>query len=283
LQGAIEQIKEINQKVGEYGAKAKPIDGADAFEKRLNELEEDITRGLKHTIVTLASEVDHGNSSISEFQDSLEAARRDLKNASHGNRGSTTSFLTKFVDSVRKRNQILGETLDAFKKRLESDDASQSPRTLVQVLEQQHEAIVRCAARIERMRERMGHVRRRSIEYLKHRQFHTNMLENMDEGEQHGSILASVNDNYAQFLADRKRDLEKRHTNPDQFKTPVQQGMFGLGSGRSAFGSGFGSGFGSSTTGTTGTGARATTGTGFGTTPTGAGFGAATSGLARTG
>jgi uncharacterized coiled-coil DUF342 family protein len=234
LQGAIEQIKDLNKKVAEYSGKAKPIDGADAFEKRLNELEEDITRGLKHTIATLASEVDHGNSAISEYQDSLETARRDLKNAAHGNRTSTASFLARFVDSIRKRDQILGEALQAFKKRLESDDSSQAPKTLVQVLQQQHEAIVRCSARIEQVRERMQQVKRRTVDYLKSRRIHTNMIENVDEGDQRGSILTTVNDNYTQFLADRKRDLEKRHTNPEQFKTPPQQTGFG------SFGRGFG-------------------------------------------
>jgi chromosome segregation ATPase len=231
LQGAIEQIKELNKKVGEYSAKAKPIDGADAFEKRLNELEEDITRGLKHTIATLASEVDHGNSAIAEYQDSLETARRDIKSAAHGNRGSVASFLSRFVDSIRKRDQILGEALRAFKKRLELDDSTQSPKTIVQVLQQQHEAIVRSAARVEQLRERMGQVKRRAIDFLRSRRIHTNMIENVDEGDQKGSVLATVNDNYGQFLADRKRDLDKRHTNPEQFKTPPQQSGFSFGSG----------------------------------------------------
>jgi hypothetical protein len=234
LQGAIEQIKDLNKKVAEYSAKAKPIDGADTFEKRLNELEEDMIRGLKHTIATLASEVDHGNSVISEYQDSLETSRRDIV---YGNRNSTSSFLIRFVDSIQKRDEILREALHSFKRRLESDEYTQSPKAIVQVLQQQHEAIVRAAARVEQLRDDMSQVKRRVVKCGKSGRLQGTVIENVEEGEQRGSILSAVNDNYVEFRAERNRDLEKRHTNVEEFKTvQTQQSGFSFGKSFGSFG-----------------------------------------------
>ena len=59
LKQALFIIIELNDLVNQNEQKKKPLEGAEALEKKLIELEDDTHRALKHTIMSLAQEIDH--------------------------------------------------------------------------------------------------------------------------------------------------------------------------------------------------------------------------------
>lgn len=278
LKQALFIIIELNDLVNQNEQKKKPLEGAEALEKKLIELEDDTHRALKHTIMSLAQEIDHGNEIISEYSDKLTMYRRDEEYASRDNHELPSPFLTRYVESLEKRENNITQAVNSFDEYLNSQSTSQSsqyqqtPQSLIYVLQQQKDAIIRCSTRISQIKEKSEELQKK-IKSL----FTTKNLTNEND-EEKTSVSKSIMEAYDKFQKKRISDLENRDTDRDKFKKPQPKSTGFGGFGTSGFGgfgtgtSGFG-GFGktnttsNTTTGKTGT----TTGTGFnfGTTTTG--------------
>ncbi|KAH0791068.1 hypothetical protein GPJ56_005203 [Histomonas meleagridis] len=233
-----------------------PIEGTDAFEKRLSNIIESATRSITHTLITLTNELDHGNSSISEYRSLLETSKRDLTIAMRPNRSGTSPFLIRYVDSIQKRGKILEEELDSFSKALESDDTISSSQSLKNVLMQQQEAIIRCGSKVSQIKDKANDIQKEIISKFKIRGIDTSKLDALDEDEAEISRTKTIKEEYEQFLQTRKHDLEKHETNEEKFKKPEKK------AGNSySFGN---FNFGNSTYGKTGTNTSTTTGSNAG-------------------
>jgi hypothetical protein len=237
-------LVQLDETIRLYGEHAQAIEDAEIFENSLREIEENLTRAVKHTVVTLASEIDHGRSEITSFRDSLEISRQDFATARQGARKSPSQFLIRFQSEIQKRSAILSEAINNFEDNLTQNQEQQSSQALVDVLQHQHEAIVRCAARVARLKERSLDVQRRLKEMrARDPAFAQEPADDLEDGEVR-TLVESVIKQYQDFRDDRKRNLEKRNTDPTKFKKPVVPARgFGPGFGtgqKSTFGAGFG-------------------------------------------
>ena len=217
---ALKILIELHETVNQYGQKVKPLEGAEAFEKRLSELEDDATKAVHHTIMTLANEIDHGNAIISEYRDELDTSRSDFNTAVRGSRTLPSPFLVRFADSLQKRASNLNEAIHSFEQHLEVSSPLKSPQELIHVLQQQHDAIIRCSARISQIKEKSNEIQKKVKTLLPNRNINESTLDEYDKSEQERSSFAkTVLEDYNRFKSGRIRDLEKRNTNPEQFKT----------------------------------------------------------------
>lgn len=222
---AQQHIIQVKKLVEEYGTKIKPLEGAEAFDKRLTELEEDMKRAILHTLTALANEVDHGNIAISELRYDLELSQQDLNNAVLPH-SSPSPFLIRFVDSIDKRSKNLKDAIDAFNNKSQLDTSIQSTRTLVSVLEEQDHAITRCSARVYQVNEKSNKLKNKVVATLRQRKIE---LRDTDEIEAKTTNVQTLKNSYEEFLADRKRNLEKHNLNEEQYNKP--QAATGLGRG----------------------------------------------------
>lgn len=208
-----------------------PLEGVDAFEKRLANIEESATKAYVHTVMTLASEIDHGNTAIAEYRSLLETARRDYTLALRP-KHSTSPFLQRYVDSIQKRGKILEDSIDSFDKALDFDDNARSSQSLRDVLIQQQEAIIRCSSKLSEIKERASEIQKEVVMKLKSNGMDASEIEKVESDEVGISRASIVKEEYEQFLQNRKRDLEKHDLNEEKYKKPEQKSSgFSFGSG----------------------------------------------------
>lgn len=254
-----------------------PIEGADAFDKKLTSILDDAEHGLMHSMVTLANEIDNGNIAISEFRHELETSKRYLVVASNPVHSYQSPLLSRYIHSIEKQSEIINEAISSFDNILNHEEAQPNSQSIKELLRQQHDGIARCSTRISKLEQRANEIRSAVIMKFKRKGYETSDFESYNDVEMKSSIEKSINDEYNQFLQNRKRDLEKRETNADKFKKPAQQtGGLGGGSGFKFGGFGSNSGFGNKTgTGTTtgGFGSNNSFGNKTGTGATTSGFG----------
>lgn len=238
-------FNDIITKSNEVQKNISPIEGADAFDKKLTSILEDAEHGLMHSMLTLANEIDNGNMEISEFRHELEASKRCLVIASKPLHSYQSPFLSRYVHAIEKQSEIINEAISSFDNILNHEEPPPNSQSIKELLRQQHDGIARCSTRISNIEKRVNDIRNDVIMNFKRKGYETSDFESFNDVEMKASIEKSINDEYEQFLQNRKRDLEKRETNADKFKKPTTQSSGFGGFKTSGFSSsGFGSGFG---------------------------------------
>lgn len=241
--------------------KEKPIDGLDSLGKKLSDLSEDATRIIQHTLLHLANEVDHGNAAIREARDELDTFHRDYTDALHPHK-FPLPFISRFADKIQQRSKNISEAITAYESKLQSTEQPDSPAVLVQVLNEQYNAIIRCSARVSEIQRKSQEIRNLFETKLKEKNANISALKLQTDGREKLSIIESIETAYDQYVEERKRLIEKRDTTTNfsqECAVEVKKTGFG---GTSKFGFG-GGGFGANK-GTTGSTLGATAGS---TTP----------------
>lgn len=236
LKNALKIIFDINERVTKYGQKMKPIDGSEAFEKKLAELKDETDRAIVHKIMALAREIDHGNEIISEYRNKLETFKFYSETAKNGSRTLPSPLLVRYYDNLKKQTSDITRSIQSFTEYLDASSNLQSPQMLTYVLQQQNEAIIRCAARISQIKTKSEDIQKNMKERLKTAEL-TEMSFNDENNTEKSSYSKTVMDEYEKFKDDRIRDLKKRNTDREQWKKAQQQ-KSGLGVGLGKFGTG---------------------------------------------
>jgi len=210
---------------------AKPLEGIEAFDKKLLEIEVNSTRSILHYLSILSSEIDHGNLIVSEIRDELESFRRDLANSGK-NRSTTSPFLSRFMSNIKKRSLDINESISSLEKNLQIHAPLENPMSVVQVIKEQHDAILRCGARLSDIRDKSEEIMQRLSESLKKQGVNSDVLKSIRMSEDRNSIVSQVEHSYEQYKEERKRNLEKRDktTNFVTICARPTTGKFGLGS-----------------------------------------------------
>ena len=268
---AANYIIELYNVVEKYSKDIKPIEGAESFDKSLREIEASANRAIVHTLMTLGNEIDRGTVIKNSFRAELDTYRNDLTDIRSG-ATFPIPFVTRYVENLRSRSQNIRKAIDSLHQKLETKESdSQSLQTIKEIVETQNQVIGEAAAQVATIHEKSMQIREKVISTLKRRRSQSELIYKIEEGDEEShSVVEKIQSDYDTFIAEQKRNLDKRETNRELFiKPPQAQNAFG------SFGkSGFGSGFGKTTTGftsgfgtgsTSGAGSRKTT-TGFGST-----------------
>lgn len=226
------------------------IEGAESFEKDLTQLRENINRSIKHSLKTLANEIDHGNAFISEQQRQKTTNERTYE-SSRNNHELPSPFLVNYAESLKNRGESITQAIRSFEENLDHTNShassAQDPQTLITVLNQQYEAIIRCSARIAQIQEKSENIHKR-MQNLKGSSL---SIMNQEQDSEKSSYAKKLTKAYDDFQTKRLNDLEKRNnTDREQFRPKTQTTgafNFGYGSKTNQFGS-----FGKSNIGTGG-------------------------------
>jgi hypothetical protein len=124
---------------------------------------------------------------------------------------------------MAQRREILSGAIHDFETNLTEEPEPPTSQMIVEVLQQQHEAIVRCAARIANLKERTTGVQRQMHEWRRRRteRWDMDITDELDGGEVR-TVVQSVRSKYQDFMNARRHDLEKRETDASKFADPVK-------------------------------------------------------------
>lgn len=223
----------VFQKVNE-SPNENVLEGVSAIDTEINGLEDDTTKALLGTLMSLAHQIDYGKSIIKEYKDELEKSKDDLSNSSHV-RVVPTPFIIRYVNKIQQRATDLSESLAAYESRLQPTDSSDSQKTMYELLNKQHEAVLRCSSRVSRLREKLDKVRTQISQKVKSDSTMMSISEGTNDIDNRGLVSADISTSFSQFQAEQKKKIEKRNANSDLFgnsnvQAPAKTG-FGLGSG----------------------------------------------------
>ncbi|KAH0791671.1 hypothetical protein GPJ56_004357 [Histomonas meleagridis] len=233
------------------------------IESLVESIKKETVNELLTKLTSVANNIDHGKAELEELQSELNIAKSDLTNSSHIG-DPPTPFIRRYVAKINKMAIDLENMLASAGRYLQPQQkiTTNSSQVMVDLLSQEHEAIVRCSARVSQVQAKLTSVRSELESKLNvsHSQL------DFSDYQFESSYQQNIQVKYKQFLNDRKRKVTKRNEESDLLGNstkPVQTQGTGFG-----FGFGFGSGgFG---TGSTGFGS---TGSGTGSTGFGSGFG----------
>jgi hypothetical protein len=224
------QIVFIHRVQQEYETRcSKPIEGEEAFDARLVQVDRAMQRALDQTLPGLATEHDRSCSELAEFSEQLLAAKNDFKAASFPSRADVCPFLQRFVEQLQQRSAILKASLDAIDPPKTADDGRE-PMTadvsaLVRMLARQSTAILCVSARIAQLDARSQAI--------------GDKLRNLNRGMPFSELVsgaeswhARTTKMYKEYREERIRRLNKRNKDPAQYKDPPKAAGFG-----SSFGS----------------------------------------------
>lgn len=197
------ELQEENKKL------YKPPEGAESFDKKISEFESNATRSITHSLVILSNEIDHGKSVISESRDQLDSLRKDKENL-QSCRTFPSPFFAKYIDNIEKQKTDISDAIAIFEKSLTRENFTLTPMVLVQLIESQHDAIVRCSARMADVKEHSDRLKDKIKEIAKKRNIIIDDALLYDEEDDKSSTVMQVDSAFKQFQAERKRNLEKR-------------------------------------------------------------------------
>ncbi|KAH0787213.1 hypothetical protein GPJ56_008927 [Histomonas meleagridis] len=208
-------LNDIIQMSNEVQKEMSPIEGAEAFDKKLSSTLEDAQR-LLSSMISISHEIGNGNSEISKFRNDLETSKHETRTALRQSHSSASSFLHRYVSLISKRSKVINETINTFENALNHDYTSPTYESLSNLLQEQHKVILRCSSRVSTVKTAVKKFREEHSDQ-------TTSLELQDDSESKASLTESIVNEYNEFLQGRKRDLEKRETNADKFKKPEQK------------------------------------------------------------
>jgi uncharacterized spore protein YtfJ len=257
---AARNLVELSKIVAKYDGHTHGIEGAEVFETSVREIEDYLNRAVKHTIISLAGEIDHGKGQITAFREDLDRSKTDFRDARQGASGSSSRLLTRFRDQMIQRKAILSSAIHDFETNLAQESEPPTSQMMVEVLQQQHEAILRCAARIARLKEKATNVQKQVQDWRQRRadRWDMDVTDELDAAEVR-TVVQSVRAKYQDFVTSRRRDLEKKETDVSKFADAQKAGTGGFRFGTAAAGTaaarpGTGTTFGAAGAGTAGAG-----------------------------
>lgn len=190
--------------------KSKSLEGVDSYGKKVSDVYDECVRAIQHTLVALASEVDHGNSLVSEARADLDMYHADKTN-SYLSHTFPTPFMSRFINNIEKRKNNLSEAISEYENKIQEGKQAENSTLLLQVLQEQNEAIVRCSSRISEIQRKADELRS-LLEKRASAMHRQSIIKFVTEDDSKKSIVSAVQTSYVQFLEERKHNIEKRDT-----------------------------------------------------------------------
>ncbi|EAX94235.1 hypothetical protein TVAG_001520 [Trichomonas vaginalis G3] len=243
--GFVTQLLEIQS---DFTKTVKPLEGVESFNKVMNEIEINATRALQHTLTTLSNEVNFGKSVIDDSREKLDEFRRSQRGIqSNSNQTFPSAFFTKYVEDIDKKAEEITDAIKLYERSLEPPKYSTNPTTLIQMIEFQHDAIIRCASKMADIKDKTNKLLERVSDRYKNNGLKTDILDSKEAETEKMSDAIHIEAAYKQYLNKRKADLEKRDkkTNFEELCKGTATNTFGSG-----LGGGLGKGIGGGTTST---------------------------------
>ena len=204
------------------------------IESSIESIKKGTVNELLTNLTSVANNIDHGKSVLKELQNELAIAKSDLTNSSHL-RNPPTPFIRRYVAKINKMAVDLEQMLASAGSFLQPQQkiTTNPSQIMVDLLTQEHNAIVRCSARVAQVQTKLTSVRSEleSKLNISHSQI------DLDDHQLESSNQQNIQIKYKQFLNDRKRKITKQNEESDLLGNstkPVQSQSSGFG-----FGSGF--------------------------------------------
>lgn len=208
--------------------------GSKNIEAGIAGLRADTLRELQTGLSAAAGNIDRGRASLRELERELKVAKLDLTNSSHIV-NPPTRFIRRYVSKINRMAKDLEQRLAVAGSCLQPQQCgvrSGAPeRAVVDLLEQQQNAITRCAARIAQTQERISAVRAE----LESRLNVSGAQIGLEDEQDAGSMQQNVAMKLKQFQADEKKKVSKRNEELDLLGNSTKQ----VQTSQSGFSSGF--------------------------------------------
>lgn len=232
---------QVHEIISEFDKTVKPLEGVESFNKGMNEIEINATRAIKHTLTSLSKEVNHGKSILDESREKLEEFRHSTGVLeANSNRTFPSTFFLNYIDDLGKKASDITETIRLFEKSMEPSKSTEDPRILKELLESQSDAIVRCGTKMADIKDKSDKLMEKLIRTFKKHGLQTDHLEFKRDIEKDSDSL-EIESSFKQYLAQRKRDLEKRDTKTNFSELCSQTAKTSFGAGTNKLGTSSGS------------------------------------------
>jgi hypothetical protein len=221
--------------------------------RRVREVTTDLTNLLTGDLVSVAHETDQRWNLLNEFSAAYKFAK-DCYDTADQIRFPPSRFVMDYVDQIERRDETLSQDIASYGSQLRPEGREECDdfTSIVQVLQAQHDAVLRTATRVSALKEKLSTVRENLLSKL--------TVSQVDELESETTVetacAAAVRASFDKFMDDKKADRRKRAKESDLFGRSTKEAAatkspFGFGT--SSFtanrtGSTLGSGLGINTT-----------------------------------
>lgn len=188
------------------------------IEPEFNIIRKDIVECITGSLISLAHQIDFGQSSLNECKKDLDTAKSDCTN-SNQIRGVPSPFIKRYASRITKRAEELSQALASYNSRFQpnqnqfsSFQEQSESQVLNNLLAEQQKAILRCSSRVAAINERLERIRSTIKSKLK-----TSINTNQNEGIQQVLCAQKVQDDYKRYLSDQKQKRIKIAEETDLF------------------------------------------------------------------
>lgn len=184
------------------------------IEENIDKIKKDTLQELQTNLTSVAGNIDRGNSILKELENELKISKLDITNSSHiGN--PPTHFIRRYVNKINKMAYDLEQKLAMAGSCLQPQQNNFSEKLpeqiMIELLEQQQNAITRCAARVAQVQEKTSMVRAELESKL-----NLSALQiDLDNDKDISSIQQNVLLKLKQFQIDEKKKISKRNEELD--------------------------------------------------------------------
>ena len=202
-----------------YNKKDKKICSGDNinFENEMFEVESAIQKSLNKSLISLAREIDHGKNQISFSRSQMEEMWGILKSENR-----KKLFIKSYFDIILKKQKEINEVIQFLQNEFGDNrtviNRIKHASDLIASTKSQHNAILRCSSKIYELRKKTEFVREKVDAYLK--------VETRDRIPSHDgnefSLVKQLEKDFKNQQNERRRNLEKRETDPTKFIQKAQ-------------------------------------------------------------
>ncbi|OHT04467.1 hypothetical protein TRFO_06377 [Tritrichomonas foetus] len=219
-------------------ANSEKSDETETFENSICDLENSIKSLTCENLYNLSGEVDYGKNEVLAYRSELEEMRNVLAAITADHRKKKI-FVRDYFNNLLRKSEIIKEAIESIEN---ITDLRQShaffndiqTNDIILSCQNQHNAILRCSSKICELQERTEFVRQKVEKYLLTKNsFNCSRNLSKDDSTEM-SLTDQLIADYSSHQDERKRNLEKRHTDSSKFMKPKQQtSNFSFGTGTS--------------------------------------------------
>ena len=191
----------------EFKKKITPFEVSESFDKQMEEIKTTAKRSISHTLNILAGEISHGQSILNEANAQLEKFMSYKENQKKPH-SFPSPFFSQFISDLDRKSKSINESISIFERSFEDDDDKQSTDSFIQLIQSQHDAIIRCAAKLSKVKNNTEQLRNTVVSVLKKQGITYNDAYHEASHDINNDL--DVIQAYQDYLNERKRNLEKR-------------------------------------------------------------------------
>lgn len=243
VQRLIVDVYKISQKYDQNDR----VNVNESFETSLCDIDESMSNMLNHSIVNLTREIDFGQEEIDNYRNNLEEAQIAFFEDNKNQNSKKNNYFDKYCKKIAEKHDYISKSIQILESQINSSASSSFPSSnlknekdnyhlITLMCKEQHDAIIRCSARIYRLSERTEEIRNKLLQYTS---FTLKTNSNTHDSDK---LLSSFNKNetlyssytskylhdYKEHIEEYKRKLERRITDKSSFKKDAPKQTFGF-------------------------------------------------------